>query len=192
MTANELVLNAQLTTHTANLVFEKAAQGFNQLELHIVGQTANIMVGLDGLRGALDRAGLNDIGVDGALSQPLGIGNQFGFGVEHINESLADGFAFLLGVGNSCKDRIETVFGINAFYIEAHIAIGLQHTFELVFAKQAVVDKDAMQLMTDGTVEQHRSYSGVNTAGETQHHLVAANLGTKLVDGGFDKRLGSP
>ena len=46
MAADEMVGQAQFPTQIAHLVLEQFAQRFDQLQIHPVGQTADIMVAL--------------------------------------------------------------------------------------------------------------------------------------------------
>ena len=56
----------------------------------------------------------------------------------------------------------------------------------LVLAQQAVVDKDAGELLADRAVEKRGGHGAVHAAGERQQHLAAADLGADLLDGFAD------
>ncbi|MNX29261.1 hypothetical protein D3C86_593940 [compost metagenome] len=51
--------------------------------------------------------------------------------------------------------------------------------------QQAVVDEDAGQLVADGFVQQRSNYRRVNAAGQTQQHVVGADLCADVGDGVF-------
>ena len=59
---------AELLADHADLVLEERAQRLDQLELQVVRQAADVVVGLDG-RGAGAAAGLDDVGVERALDE---------------------------------------------------------------------------------------------------------------------------
>lgn len=190
--ADEFLLDAELAADAADFVFEEAAEGFDELELHIVGESAHVVVGLDGLGGAFDGAGLDYVGVDGALAEPFGVGYEFGFGVEDVDEGLADGLAFLFGVGYAGEDAVEAFFGVDAFHVEAHIFVGFEDVLELVFAEEAVVDEYAVELVADGFVEEDGCDGGVDSAAEAEDDFVGADFLAELADCGFDEGFGGP
>ena len=59
---------AELLADQADLVLEQRAQRLDQLELEVVGQAADVVVGLD-VGGAGAAAGLDDVGVERALDE---------------------------------------------------------------------------------------------------------------------------
>ena len=62
----------QLQAHRPHFVLEQRLQRFDQLELQVVGQAADVVVALD-VGGAGAAAGLDDIGVERALHQELDV-----------------------------------------------------------------------------------------------------------------------
>ena len=83
---------------------------------------------------AYEGLGLNVVGVDGALGQPLGVGNFLGLGIEHFHEIATDDLAFLLGICHSFQvfeelvaciypDRIESL-SITGMVIKSHHNVG--------------------------------------------------------------------
>ena len=60
----------ELLADQAHLVLEQRAQRLDQLELEVVGQAADVVVGLD-VGGARAAAGLDDVGVERALHEEL-------------------------------------------------------------------------------------------------------------------------
>src|SRR5207247_9793808 len=61
---------AQQFAHAANLVLEELAERLDQLELHLRGQPADVVMSLDGRRRPFERQGLDDVRVERSLSQP--------------------------------------------------------------------------------------------------------------------------
>ncbi len=76
--------HAELAADRAHLVLEQGAQGFDELELDVLGQTADVVVALD-VRRSRTAAGFDDVGVEGALDEEadllalvLGLADEFG------------------------------------------------------------------------------------------------------------------
>jgi hypothetical protein len=61
---------AQLLAHRPHLVLEQQAEGLDQVEGQVVGEAADVVVGLDGRRAVRSR--LDDVGVERALDQVAG------------------------------------------------------------------------------------------------------------------------
>ena len=99
MAGDEMLRHAHLTAHAAHLVLKQPLQGLAELQVHLLGQSAHVVVALDYLARNVER--LDAIGIDGALGQPLGVGNLLGLGIEHFHEVAAYDFAFLFGVGDT-------------------------------------------------------------------------------------------
>jgi hypothetical protein len=83
----------------AHLVLEQFAQRLDQLQLHEVGQSADIVVALDRRRGAAaGRDALDHVGIERALGQEVGAVDLLGFAVEHVDELAADDLALGLRI----------------------------------------------------------------------------------------------
>ncbi len=96
---DELGGQTQLKPDGTNLVFEKETKGLYQLELHIVGQTSNVVMGFDAVSLVhADALGFNNIRVDRALSQKLKFADIMHGSLKLTHEHLSDDFALLLGV----------------------------------------------------------------------------------------------
>ena len=121
------------------------------------------MVRLDLAARSVDAHALDDIGIDGALGQPTGAFNLLSLCVEDINKGGTYSLAFGLRVGYTSQFLKEQRSGMNADDIQSHFLIGVEHILKLVLAKQAVVDKDAGQALTNRLVEQHGSHRAVDT-----------------------------
>ena len=113
MAPHQLIFDAQGTPHAAHLIFEEAAERFHNLEVHLLWQSAHVVVGFYLCGWSVHRAGLDNIGVNGALCKITGVGYFLRFGVEYLNEGVADGFALLLRVGDALQGREEPLPGIH-------------------------------------------------------------------------------
>ena len=60
---------AELLADRAHLVLEQQAQRLDELEVHLLGQPADVVVRLD--RRGIGRAGLDDVGVERPLDEEL-------------------------------------------------------------------------------------------------------------------------
>src|SRR5690606_24418998 len=168
----------QLQTDLAHLVLEQLAQRLDQLELHVFGQTAHVVVRLDHVRLAGGGAGgFDHIGVDRALRQPAHVFELCGFGIENVYEGVADDLALLLRIGDACEAAEEDLLRIHSYDLHAHVPGESGHNLiALVLAQQAVIDEHAGELRAYGPVQQRRDHGGVDAAGQAQQYLVAANL----------------
>jgi len=80
---------AALGTEGAHLVLEQLAQGLDELQLHLFGQAAHVVVRLDGGRRAFVRDGFDDVRVQGSLHQVVGAAQLVRFLIEHGDEFAA-------------------------------------------------------------------------------------------------------
>ena len=84
---DEMLGQAQLAAERAHLVLEQLAQRLDQLQVHALGQAADVVVRLDGHRRAADeRHALDHVGIERALRQELGAAELLGLLVEHLDE----------------------------------------------------------------------------------------------------------
>ena len=71
MASDEVFGDAELSAHAAHLVLEEPLQRLAQLEVHLLGQSAHVVMALDDL--ARDVEALDAVGVDGALGKPVAL-----------------------------------------------------------------------------------------------------------------------
>jgi len=198
---DDVVGHAEVAADAADLVLEEVAQWLDELELHVRGQAADVVVALDGLRRTFDAGGLDDVGVERALDEPgdlfaLMFGrveDLLGFVIEDADELVADSLALLLGIGDLGERVEEARAGVDGNDLEAELlAHRLLHFGELVFAQDAVVDEDAGEAVTNGAGDQHGGNAGIDAAGEAADGVAVADLGADSVDRGLDEVLGCP
>ena len=83
-------------------------------------------IALDGDRLlALGAAGLDHVGVDGALGQPFGIGQLFGFSLEHLDKLAANDLALLLWVAHTLVVTHELLLGLHMHHFGMQTACKL-------------------------------------------------------------------
>ena len=181
VTRDEVFGHLQLTAYATHFVLEQPLQGFAELEVHLLGQTAHVVVALDDLARDVER--LDAVGIDGALSEPFGVGNLLGLGIEHFDEVATDDLTFLFGFGNACEVGKELLAGIDANDVQAQHLVVVHDLLELVLAQHAVVDEDTRQAIADGLVQQHGGNGAVDTARESEDDAVVAQLIAQRGDG---------
>ena len=184
MAPDEVLRQPQLAPQRAHLVLEQLAQRLDQLQVHALGQAADVVVRLDGdRRPAGERHALDHVGVERALGQELGAAELLGLLVEHVDEERADGLALGLGVGLAGERGQEALAGIDMHERDVEVAAEQRHDLlGLVQPQQAVVDEDAGELVADRLVDQHGGDRAVDAAGEPADHAALADLGADLGD----------
>ena len=187
LTPDKAFGQAELNAELAHLVLEETAQGFDDLlEVHMVGEPADVVVTLDNDALAAD-AGFHHVGVDGALREKIDAAELFGLRFKDADELLADDLALALRLGDAGKLGEKTLLRVHAHDAHAEAVVhGALDLIALVLAQQAVIDKDAGELFADRAVEKRGSHGAVHAAGERQQHLAAADLGADLLNGFAD------
>ena len=194
MAADEVLGQSELGPDLAHLVLEEIAQRLEQLQVHALGQAADVVMRLDQMRFARLRArGLDDVGIDGALSEPAYILDLLGLDVEDFDEQAADDLALLLGIGNAGERGQERLLGVDTPHVRAQVLREHAHDLiTLVEAQQARVDEYADELVADRLVQQRRDDRRIDAARQTEQHAVAADLRADLGDVLGDDVLGRP
>ena len=91
--------------------------------MHIIGQTANIMMTLNGMRALLTLTSrLNHVRIDGSLRKPLCILNLTRLALKDLYEFFTDNFALGFRVSNTCKLRHKFLFSIDSNHFDTEIA----------------------------------------------------------------------
>ena len=181
---------AELAAHFADFVLEEARERLQQLELEVLRKSAHVVVALDHVGGiAVDRDALDDVGVRGALREPLDVRDGAGGVGEDLDELVPDRLALrlrLLDAGELVEEAVGRVHEA-----EVHLEIvaeELLHARGLVLAQQAVVDEDAGELRAEGLVQQRGGDRGVHPAGEAEDDVLATDLRLDVRDGLRDER----
>ena len=182
--------HSQFASHAAYFVLEQPLQRFAQTEVHLLGQTAHVVMALDGL--ARNVQALDAVGINGALCQPTGIGYLVRFGIEDLDKIAADDFTLLLRLGHSLQILEELLAGIHANHVQSQAFVVVHHIPELILAKQSVVHKDTGQVLADGTMQQHGGYRRIHTATQSQDNSVVAKLLLQFGHSSIYKRCGAP
>ena len=185
MAVDHAVGQTQRHAQLAHFVFEQFAQGFEQLEIKRVGQATHVMVRLDGdgLAG-LGAGRFDDVGINGALSEPACVLELGGLGLEDLDELAADDLAFGFGIGHAGKLAHELNASVDMDDAHAHV-LGKRFHDLLAFvqAQQAVVDKHAGEPVTNGLVDQGCRNRRIDAARQTKEDFFVAHLFANARDG---------
>src|ERR1700737_399791 len=136
--------------------------------MHFFGQPADIVVRLDDVRRiSADGNTLNYGGIKRSLRQktiagvafrvvlPVLLQQLFGGLLKNLDELVADNFSFLLGIGDSPKFRKKSRAGVDV--LEADMEVFTEYALDDFFfagAEQAVVDKNAGELISDRLMQE--------------------------------------
>ena len=111
----------QLPAQLPDFVFEEHPQRLDDLlKVHKVGQAADIVVALNG--GGLPGAGLNHVGVDGALCQEVHSADLLGLLLKDADELLPNDFPFALRLVH--PSQFEEEAGLCVHAEEADVPLG--------------------------------------------------------------------
>ena len=155
----------------------------DEIEVHALGERNQVVVALDGgrLAARLASAGLDDVGVNGALSQVL---DRLAIGLELLSHSeelfpelRTDDAALFLGLGHASQELGIAVLGVDVDKVDVELlGEDFLHLLGLALAQQAVVDEHAGHLLANGASAQGSHNGGVNAAGQGKDHAVVADL----------------
>ena len=186
---HHLVGQAELGAEFAHLVLEQLTQWLDEFEFHVVGQPTDVVVTLDHRCRTVDTAALDQVGIQRALHQPLGVGEPAGVLLEHPDELFTDRLALGLGLGDTFERREKSFAGVDVDQFDTEVATErLDHLGALALAHQTGVDVDAGELVADRLVHERRRHRRIDPTGESADHPVGADtladLGDLLVDHG--------
>ncbi len=177
----------------ADLVLEQAAQRLDQLQRHVVGQTADVVVALDDGCRAVAAAALDHVGVQRALHEVLRVGESTGVLLEDPNEQLADRLALGLGLGDPGEAFEEPRAGVDVDQLDALVAAErLDDLIALAAAHQPGVDVHTRQLVADRLVDQGGRHRRVDPAAQPADRPGLADLGADRLDLRVDDRVHRP
>src|SRR6185312_9853197 len=158
----QLRAEIKIGAHLADLVFEQLAQRLEQLQTHLGGEAADVVVALDDRGRPFDRHRFNDVGVERSLHQEVRLERRRRL-FEDFNEDLADDLSLLFRIGNALQRPQELGPGIHGQQVQTElIAHRPLHFYEFIFAQQSVVDEHAGQAIADGPVYQGGGNAGIH------------------------------
>ena len=183
MPPQQLRIDTEGLTHAAHLVLKEQAQRLDDFQVHLFGQAADVVVALDG-------AGFENVGVDGALGEEVDAVELLGLFGKDVDEFLADDLALRLRVGHAGQLVEEAVDRVYIDEVRAKLfAENLDNLLRLALAEQTMVDMDADELLADRLDEQRRDDGAVDAAGQGEQDVLVADLRAKRGELFFDERL---
>src|SRR5262245_37585955 len=72
--------------------------------------------------------------------------------LEDIDKQASNCLSLCLRISLACKRIIKSLFGIDPLYIQAKFGVSDQHLVEFIFPQHAIVDKNSLQLFSNGSV----------------------------------------
>ena len=131
---------------STHLVLEQVAQRLDQLEVHVVGEAADVVVALD-RRAACLRARLDHVRIQRALHEEARVVEAARGFLEHADEQLADRLALLLGIDDAGEPLEEAVGRLHVDQLDALVAVErLDDLLALACPHETGVDEDAGEL----------------------------------------------
>src|SRR4029079_7205687 len=167
---------AELGGDGADLVLEQHPQRLDEVEVEIVREAADVVVGLDrGRAGAPAR--LDHVGVERSLDEVADVGQLPRFLLADPDDLLADDLPLALGFVDAGEAVEETLAGVDVDQLDAEaLAEPLDHLVGLALAEQAVIDEHAGEPIADRLVDERRGGGGVDPAGESADDAAVADL----------------
>ena len=190
MTLDKVLRHTEFATNLAHFVLEQPFQRLAELEFHFLGQSANIVMALDGLAGDIET--FDAVGVNSALTEPFGVRNLLSLSIKDIHKTFADDFALLLRFLHASEFGVKFFLGIHAYHIETEALVIIQDILEFVFAEETVVNENTSQIFANSLVEKHRRDARIHAAAQSKHHLVVADLRLQFGYRGVDERCRRP
>ena len=123
-------------------------------------------------RATLEGDRLDDIRIQGALGEEGEVAQSFGFFLENFDEGIANGFSFLFRVGDAFKFSQEFVGSIDDIEVDAEVVA--KRAFHFIFfagPQKSVVDEQAVQVVADGFVNQHRRNRRIDAATQSANYF---------------------
>ena len=174
------------TARTSSL--NRCAQRLDELEVHVVGQTADVVVALD-VR-VVAAAGLDDVGIERALHEEARVAEILRGLLEHADEELADDLALALRIDDVVERVEEPVLRLHVHEVDLElVAERVCSTCSASPSRSSPVStKTHDELVADRLVHERGRDRGVDAARQTADHALGADLGADLGDRVLDDR----
>ncbi len=126
---------------------------------------------------SLDTVRLENVGINGALSEELNALELVCFLSENIYKYLADDLALCLGLRNSGESIEEAVGRINVNEVGIELlAEDLYDLLGLTLAEETVVNMNTGELLADSLDQQSCNNGRIHTAGQSKKDLLVSDL----------------
>ena len=166
MATHKLLVQPELAAKRTHFILKKLAQRLDQLHIHALGQSADIVMRFDRhRRPASERDTFDHIRVKRALGEEICTAQLLRFLFEHGDKLAADKFALFLRIGDAIKARHKALLCIHDD--ERDIVMIAKQAFDLlalVHAQQSVIDENAGELVANRFVDQDRGDRAIDPA----------------------------
>src|SRR5690606_6619261 len=187
MATDEAIRQAEFLAEQAYLVLEQFTQWFDELHLHALRQTTDIVVRLDrDRRTAGKRNAFDNIRIERALHEEICAAELLGFFLEHFDKEATNCLARLFRIGFAFQLTDETISSINEN--EWQVVMFAKHFNNLasfVFTHQPVINQNTGQLITNSFMREKRCNGRIHTTGKRADHFAATDLLTDRFDSLF-------
>ncbi len=136
-----------------NFVFVQFSQRFDHGQRHVFRQTANVVMGLDGVSNTTSR--FNPIGRNGSLNEVFRA-TFFLFVLKNTDEQFSDDLSLLLRFSDSFQGLKVPVSSLDSYKVNALCLEESLNLFGLVFAHETRVNVYTVKQVSHGLVRNHR------------------------------------
>ena len=190
MTGNEMLRHAELSSYASHFVLEQPSQWLAQTEMHLLWQSAHVMVALYHFSRDVER--FYSVWIYRSLCQPASVFYLLSLVVEHFYEVSAYDLSLLFGVADAFQVAEKLFACINANYIQSKTFIVVHDIGELVFAQHAMIYEYAGKVVSYCLVEQNGCHTAVYASGESENDAVVAYLPAYFLNCCFYERCSAP
>ena len=184
LSEDHVVGKSQFLTDDTYLVLEQELDRFHELELHVIRESTDIVVCLDG-------AALEDVWIDGTLCKEI---DSFEFAcllLEDTDELCTDDLPLGLRFRYACKLVQESVRRVDVDEVGIEfLSEDLYDLLGLTLTKKSVVDVNACKLLSYCLDEKCCDDGRVHSTGECEQYSFVSDLCAKLCDLFVDELLG--
>src|SRR5438552_5150764 len=152
--------------------------------MHTFGQTADVVVRLDRLRGPFHRNRFNDVRIQSSLNEKIHGADLFRLLLEYANEFISDQLTFSLRIAHSSQHIEKALRSIYSPNIQMQVVLKhRKHFFEFVLSQQAGVDENTDQTVSDSLRNQCSGHRGIHTAADRTQGTPVTNLFSNEING---------
>ena len=190
-----MLRDSQLAARVAHFVLEQVAQRFDNLfEVHIVRQTAYVMVALDD-RGFTAQAAFHHIRVDCSLYQKIHCSDFFRFLFKYADELFADDLSFLLRFLHARQLVIKTLPRVYTHKVQIVRSLRAEHRahfLTFIFSHEAVIHEHTGKLLAHSFCQHDGHNRRIHAARKCTQHAPVSDFFPQHANGLFHERIHFP
>ena len=100
------------------------------------------------------------------MGKPTSTFNLLRLCIEHVYECGTNGLSLGLGVSDTFQFLEEQWPRMNAYHVESHLFVGVEHFLKLVFAQETVVHENASEVFPYRLIQQNGGHGAVDATRE--------------------------